>query len=424
MREVPCDACKGARLKPASLAVTVGGRNIAEIAGMAIDEVAAFMRDLQLTEREARIAERVIKEINERLRFLLDVGLDYLTLARPAGTLSGGEAQRIRLATQIGSGLTGVLYVLDEPSIGLHQRDNRRLIDTLLRLRDLGNTLIVVEHDEDTIKVADWIVDIGPGAGEHGGRVVVSGSRDDLLASEESLTGAYLSGRRVIPVPAVRRPGNGKAITVADATENNLRNVTVDFPLGRMIAVTGVSGSGKSTLVNQILYRALAKELYGASDIPGRHGGITASAHRQGHSRRPVAHRTHARSNPATYRRVRPHPQAVRRTPEAKSRLSAGPVLVQRQRRPLRELLGRRHDQDRDELPAGRLRRARCATARATARRSRHITGKTSRVLTCRSKKRSLHPIMIARHLQTWSTSGSAMPPAAATTLSGGERSG
>ena len=322
MREVPCDACKGARLKPASLAVTVGGRNIAEIAGMAIDEVAAFMRDLQLTEREARIAERVIKEINERLRFLLDVGLDYLTLARPAGTLSGGEAQRIRLATQIGSGLTGVLYVLDEPSIGLHQRDNRRLIDTLLRLRDLGNTLIVVEHDEDTIKVADWIVDIGPGAGEHGGRVVVSGSRDDLLASEESLTGAYLSGRRVIPVPAVRRPGNGKAITVADATENNLRNVTVDFPLGRMIAVTGVSGSGKSTLVNQILYRALAKELYGASDIPGRHGGITGVQHidKAIHVDQSPIGRT-PRSNPATYTgvfdRIR---KLFAETPEAKVR--------------------------------------------------------------------------------------------------------
>jgi len=322
MREVPCDACKGARLKPASLAVTVGGRNIAEIAGMAIDEVASFMRDLQLTEREARIAERVIKEINERLRFLLDVGLDYLTLARPAGTLSGGEAQRIRLATQIGSGLTGVLYVLDEPSIGLHQRDNRRLIDTLLRLRDLGNTLIVVEHDEDTIKVADWIVDIGPGAGEHGGRVVVSGSRDDLLASEESLTGAYLSGRRVIPVPAVRRPGNGKAITVADATENNLRNVTVDFPLGRMIAVTGVSGSGKSTLVNQILYRALAKELYGASDIPGRHGGITGVQHidKAIHVDQSPIGRT-PRSNPATYTgvfdRIR---KLFAETPEAKVR--------------------------------------------------------------------------------------------------------
>ena len=322
MREVPCDACKGARLKPASLAVTVGGRNIAEIAGMSIDEVAAFMRDLQLTEREARIAERVIKEINERLRFLLDVGLDYLTLARPAGTLSGGEAQRIRLATQIGSGLTGVLYVLDEPSIGLHQRDNRRLIDTLLRLRDLGNTLIVVEHDEDTIKVADWIVDIGPGAGEHGGRVVVSGSRDDLLASEESLTGAYLSGRRVIPVPAVRRPGNGKAITVADATENNLRNVTVDFPLGRMIAVTGVSGSGKSTLVNQILYRALAKELYGASDIPGRHGGITGVQHidKAIHVDQSPIGRT-PRSNPATYTgvfdRIR---KLFAETPEAKVR--------------------------------------------------------------------------------------------------------
>ncbi len=322
MREVPCDACHGARLKPSSLAVTVGGRNISEVANMAIDEVAGFMRGLQLTEREAQIAERVIKEINERLRFLLDVGLDYLTLARPAATLSGGEAQRIRLATQIGSGLTGVLYVLDEPSIGLHQRDNRRLIDTLVRLRDLGNTLIVVEHDEDTIRIADWIVDIGPGAGEHGGKVVVSGSLKELLASPESLTGAYLSGRRTIPTPAIRRPGNGKKITVRGAIENNLRCVTVDFPLGRMIAITGVSGSGKSTLVNQILYRALAKQLYGANDIPGRHEGIDGIEHidKAIHVDQSPIGRT-PRSNPATYTgvfdRIR---KLFAETPEAKVR--------------------------------------------------------------------------------------------------------
>jgi len=322
MREVPCDACKGARLKPASLAVTVGGKNIAEVTSLSIGEVAAFMRGLQLTEREAQIAERVIKEINERLRFLLDVGLDYLTLGRAAGTLSGGEAQRIRLATQIGSGLTGVLYVLDEPSIGLHQRDNRRLIDTLVRLRDLGNTLIVVEHDEDTIRVADHIVDIGPGAGEHGGKVVVSGSMKDLLASEESLTGAYLSGRRRIPTPAVRRPGSGRRITVHRARENNLRDVTVDFPLGTMIAVTGVSGSGKSTLVNQILYRALAREINGARDIPGRHDHISGIAEidKVIHVDQSPIGRT-PRSNPATYTgvfdRIR---KLFAETPEAKVR--------------------------------------------------------------------------------------------------------
>jgi len=322
MREVPCDVCAGARLKPTSLAVTVGGRNIAQLASLSIAEVADFMRHLELTEREATIAERVIKEIHERLRFLLDVGLDYLTLARPAATLSGGEAQRIRLATQIGSGLVGVLYVLDEPSIGLHQRDNRRLIETLLRLRDLGNTLIVVEHDEDTIRVADWTVDIGPGAGEHGGRVVVSGPVPELLACEESLTGAYLSRRRQIPTPTTRRAGNGLTITVQGATENNLRDVTVAFPLGRFVAVTGVSGSGKSTLVNQILYTALAKRLYSANAVPGRHRTITGVEHvdKAIHVDQSPIGRT-PRSNPATYTgvfdRIR---KLFAETPEAKVR--------------------------------------------------------------------------------------------------------
>ncbi len=322
MREIPCAGCHGARLKPSSLAVTVGGRNIAEVTSLSISEAMAFMSSLRLSEREAKIAERVIKEINERLRFLLDVGLDYLTLSRPSGTLSGGEAQRIRLATQIGSGLVGVLYVLDEPSIGLHQRDNRRLIDTLLRLRDLGNTLIVVEHDEDTIRVADWCVDIGPGAGEHGGRVVVSGSVPELLASQESLTGAYLSGRRVIEVPAVRRPGNGQALVVHGAIENNLQDVTVRFPLGCMIAVTGVSGSGKSTLVNQIMYRALAKQLYGSKDVPGRHQRLTGLEllDKAIHVDQSPIGRT-PRSNPATYTGVF---DRIRRlfaeTPEAKVR--------------------------------------------------------------------------------------------------------
>ena len=322
MREVPCLTCKGARLKPSSLAVTLSGRNIAEISGMAIDEVAAFMRNLELSERESQIAERVVKEINERLRFLLDVGLDYLTLSRPAGSLSGGEAQRIRLATQIGSGLVGVLYVLDEPSIGLHQRDNRRLIDTLVRLRELGNTLIVVEHDEDTIRTADWAVDIGPGAGEHGGAVIVSGPVQELLDHPDSLTGAYLSGRRTIPMPERRRPSTGRAITVHGAMEHNLRNVTVSFPLGQFIAVTGVSGSGKSSLVNSILYTALAKKLYNAHTVPGRHRSITGVEHidKSIHVDQSPIGRT-PRSNPATYTGVFDH---IRRlfaeTPEAKVR--------------------------------------------------------------------------------------------------------
>jgi excinuclease ABC subunit A len=322
MREVPCRACKGARLKPTSLAVTVGGKNIAEVSAMSIDKAAEFLAGLQLSPREKQIAERVLKEINERLRFLLDVGLDYLSLDRPTGSLSGGEAQRIRLATQIGSGLAGVLYVLDEPSIGLHQRDNRRLIETLLRLRDIGNTLIVVEHDEDTIRTADWTVDIGPGAGEHGGKVVVSGTVDDLLKSEESLTGAYLSGRKQIPLPASRRPGDGRVVTVHGASEHNLQNIDVDFPLGQLIAVTGVSGSGKSTLVNSILYTALAKQIYNARAVPGKHRSISGMEHIDKiiHVDQSPIGRT-PRSNPATYTGVFDHMRRLfAETPEAKVR--------------------------------------------------------------------------------------------------------
>jgi excinuclease ABC subunit A len=303
MREVPCPACDGKRLKPVSLAVTVGDRSIADVASMAIGECADFLRGLELTPREKQIAERVVKEVNARLGFLLDVGLDYLTLDRAAGTLAGGEAQRIRLATQIGSGLVGVLYVLDEPSIGLHQRDNHRLIETLVRLRDLGNTLIVVEHDEDTIRTADWVVDIGPGAGEHGGQVVVSGTVDDLLRSDDSLTGQYLSGRRSIEVPALRRPADPKRrLVVKGAREHNLRGIDVAFPLGCFVAVTGVSGSGKSTLVNDILYAALAKELYGAKTVPGRHSRITGLdlVDKAIHVDQSPIGRT-PRSNPATY---------------------------------------------------------------------------------------------------------------------------
>jgi len=323
MREVPCPVCHGSRLKPISLAVTVDGRSISDYCALPIGELAKLLLGLELSERDQHIAGRILKEVNARLGFLLDVGLDYLSLDRASATLAGGEAQRIRLATQIGSGLVGVLYVLDEPSIGLHQRDNHRLLETLLRLRDLGNTLIVVEHDEDTIRAADWVVDIGPRAGEHGGRIVVSGSLEDLLASPESLTGAYLTGRESIPLPAARRKRvRGREVTVKGASEHNLRDVDVSFPLGCFIAVTGVSGSGKSTLVNDILYSALAKELHGARTVPGRHVRVTGMQHldKVVHVDQGPIGRT-PRSNPATYTGVFDH---VRRlfamTTEAKVR--------------------------------------------------------------------------------------------------------
>ncbi len=308
MREVPCPACRGARLKPESLSVLIGGRSIAEVCALPIADCAGFLSGVDFTDRERQIAERVIREIQARLGFLLDVGLDYLSLARPAGTLSGGEAQRIRLATQIGSGLVGVLYVLDEPSIGLHQRDNHRLIETLTRLRDLGNTLIVVEHDEDTIATADWVVDIGPGAGEHGGHVVWSGEVQGLLDHPTSVTGKYLSGRLEIPTPAIRRPQDGRAVTVTGARENNLRDVTVSFPLGNLVAVTGVSGSGKSTLVNDILYTVLANRLNGARQVPGRHKSVTGldQLDKVVHVDQSPIGRT-PRSNPATYTGVFDH---------------------------------------------------------------------------------------------------------------------
>jgi len=323
MREVDCPTCQGSRLKPVSVAVTIGGRNIAELCALPINETADFLHTLELTARERQIAERVLKEIQERLNFLLDVGLDYLSLNRPSGSLSGGEAQRIRLATQIGAGLVGVLYVLDEPSIGLHQRDNHRLIDTLVRLKDLGNTLIVVEHDEDTIRAADWVVDIGPGAGEHGGQIVVSGTVDDLLNHHDSQTGMYLSGRKEIPLPLVRRPRTaGRELTVMGAKENNLRDIDVSFPLGMFVAITGVSGSGKSTLVNDILYTSLAKQIYNARTVPGRHRTIAGADNvdKVIHVDQSPIGRT-PRSNPATYTGVFDHVRKLfASTPEAKMR--------------------------------------------------------------------------------------------------------
>jgi excinuclease ABC subunit A len=322
MREVPCAACNGSRLKPLTLAVTIEGRSIADIAALPIGDAAEVLRGMTLSDRDAAIASRVLKEVNERLQFLVDVGLHYLSMDRAAGTLAGGEAQRIRLATQIGSGLVGVLYVLDEPSIGLHQRDNHRLIETLVRLRDLGNTLIVVEHDEDTIRTADWVVDIGPGAGEHGGQIVVNGTVKDLLKSKESLTGQYLSGKRRIDVPAERRPQERGWITVSGAREHNLKNVTAKFPYGNLVCVTGVSGSGKSTLVNDILYAVLARDLNGARIVPGKHKNVTGTEEidKVVHVDQSPIGRT-PRSNPATYTGVFDHIRKLfAATPEAKVR--------------------------------------------------------------------------------------------------------
>lgn len=302
MTETPCSICNGSRLKPETLAVTIGGMNIHQVASLSVSDSLAFFDKLNLSEREKKIAVQVLKEIKARLGFLSHVGLDYLTLNRSAGTLSGGEAQRIRLATQIGSGLMGVLYILDEPSIGLHQRDNKRLLDALCHLRDLGNTLIIVEHDEDTMRTADQIIDIGPGAGEHGGRVVAQGTAREISANPESITGQYLSGKKSIPVPSKRRMGNGNAVEIIGAAENNLKNVNVRFPIGLFTVVTGVSGSGKSTLVNEILYKGVASRLYHTKGKPGKHkeiAGLEFIDKIINVDQSPIG-RT-PRSNPATY---------------------------------------------------------------------------------------------------------------------------
>lgn len=323
LREIPCSACNGARLKPEVLAVKINGRSIADVTWMSLDNCLDFMNTIELDAREAKIAAQVLREIRARLEFLIEVGLNYLDLARAAGTLSGGEAQRIRLATQIGSGLTGVLYVLDEPSIGLHQRDNRRLIDTLVKLRNLGNTLIVVEHDEDTIRTADWIVDIGPGAGEHGGEVVHSGTYKALTKNPKSITGDYLTGVRSIATPATRRPIDpDRMLGVIGARANNLKNVDAEFPLGVFTAVTGVSGSGKSTLVNDILYKVLASKLNGARHVAGKHTRVTGLSHldKVVHVDQAPIGRT-PRSNPATYTGVFDRIRTLfAETPEAKAR--------------------------------------------------------------------------------------------------------
>ena len=357
----PCPVCKGARLKPEVLAVTVGGKNIHEFTRQSVSRALEFLSELGLTDTEELIGHRIVKEIRERLTFLDDVGVGYLQLDRASATLSGGEAQRLRLATQIGSQLVGVLYILDEPSIGLHQRDNDKLIGTLERLRDLGNTVIVVEHDEQMMRTADWLVDMGPGAGEHGGHVVAEGTAAKVQRSKKSVTGQFLAGTRVIEVPERREIDNGWFV-VRGAAEHNLKSIDVEFPVGKFIAVTGVSGSGKSTLVNEIVYKALANRLQPPAGEAGQARRRRWDRRlRQGDRDRPAADRAHAAIEPGDlHRSVHPHPRAVLAHARCEgARLQARAVLVQRQGWALRDLQGRRTDQDRDALPARRLRAVR-----------------------------------------------------------------
>ena len=357
----PCPVCKGARLKPEVLAVTVGGKNIHEFTRQSVSRALEFLSELGLTNTEELIGHRVVKEIRERLTFLDDVGVGYLQLDRASATLSGGEAQRLRLATQIGSQLVGVLYILDEPSIGLHQRDNDKLIGTLERLRDLGNTVIVVEHDEQMMRTADWLVDMGPGAGEHGGHVVAEGTAAKVQRNKKSVTGQFLAGTRMIAVPERRELDSGWFV-VRGAAEHNLKSIDVEFPVGKFIAVTGVSGSGKSTLVNEIVYKAARQP----PESPAGEAGQARRCRRhrcvrQGDRDRPAADRAHAALEPGDlHGSVHPHPRAVLAHARRKgARLQAGALLVQRERWALRDLQGRRADQDRDALPAGRLRAVR-----------------------------------------------------------------
>ena len=385
----PCEVCHGARLKPEALSVKIAGETISDAARLPVRAALAHFRQLadKLTVKERQIAERILKEITERLGFLDNVGLDYLNLDRRSGTLSGGESQRIRLASQIGSGLSGVLYVLDEPSIGLHQRDNDRLLTTLRRLRDLGNTVLVVEHDEDAIRTADWVVDMGPGAGTHGGEVIAEGPLAAILANPRSITGAYLSGRRGVPIPAARRSGNGHWLRVRGARANNLQNVTASLPLGALTCVTGVSGSGKSTFTIDTLYAAAARATERrARACRAARGGGRPRAPRQGDRHRSIADRSHAALQPRyLYGRLHLHPRLVRRPArEPRAWLQARSLQLQRQRRPLRGVPRRRPHQDRDAFPPRRV--GACATSATatdtTARRWRCAT-RATRSPTC-----------------------------------------